>query len=87
MTAPVKWLTSNQGKASEACSASLTRISSPYTKIKHTKYDIAPIVLIIAILLFISLVVYLILRVVKVEPKISRELLGKERVVYYECTK
>ena len=64
-----------------------TRISSPYTKIKHTKYDIAPIVLIIAILLFISLVVYLILRVVKVEPKISRELLGKERVVYYECTK
>ena len=61
------------------------RISSPYTKIKHTKYDIAPIVLIVTILLFISLIVYLILKVVTQEPKVSHELLGKG--VYYELTK
>ena len=60
------------------------RISSPYTKIKHTKYDLAPIVLVITILLFISLIVYLILRVVTTEPKVSKELQGKG--VYYELT-
>ena len=60
------------------------RISSPYTKIKHSKYDVAPIVLIITVLLFISLIVYLILKVVTEEPKISKELLGKG--VYYEFT-
>ena len=63
-----------------------SRISSPYTKIKHTRYDIAPIVLIVAILLFISLIVYLVLRVVTEEPKISKELLGREGVLY-ECIK
>ena len=61
-----------------------TRVSSPYTKIKHSKYDVAPIVLIVAILLFISLIVYLILKVVTQEPKVSKELLGKG--VYYELT-
>ena len=60
------------------------RISSPYTKIKHTRYDAAPIVLIVAVLLFISLIVYLILKMVTEEPKVSKELLGKEGV-YYEC--
>lgn len=60
------------------------RISSPYTKIKHTRYDIAPIVLIVAILLFISLIVYLVLKAVTIEPKVSKELLGKEGVKY-EC--
>ncbi len=60
-------------------------ISSPYTKIKHTRYDIAPIVLLVAILLFISLIVYLILRIVKVEPTVTNELLGKDFI--YECTK
>ena len=60
------------------------RISSPYTKIKHTKYDLAPIVLIVTILLFISLLVYLVLKIVTEEPKISKELLGKG--VYYELT-
>ena len=59
-------------------------ISSPYTKIKHTKYDLAPIVLLVAILLFISLIVYLILKVVTEEPKLSHELMG--RGVYYELT-
>lgn len=57
-------------------------ISSPYTKIKHTRYDIAPIVLLVAILLFISLVVFLILRIAREEPKISHELLGRREVVY-----
>ena len=59
-------------------------ISSPYTKIKHTRYDVAPIVLLIAILFFISLIVYLILKVVKTEPVITNELLGG---ITYECTK
>lgn len=62
------------------------RISSPYTKIKHTRYDIAPIVLIVAILLFISLIVYLVLKTITVEPKVSKELLGREGVTY-ECIK
>ncbi len=62
-----------------------THISSPYTKIKHTRYDIAPIVLLVAILLFISLIVYLILRIVRVEPTITNELLGRNN--YYEFTK
>ena len=61
-----------------------TRVASPYTKIKHSKYDVAPIVLIVAILLFISLIVYLVLKVVTKEPQISKELLGKG--VYYELT-
>ena len=60
------------------------RVSSPYTKIKHSKYDVAPIVLMVAILLFISLIVYLILKIATQEPKITKELLGKE--VYYELT-
>ena len=52
----------------------VTRIASPYTKIKHTRYDLAPIVLLIAFLLFISLVVYIILKVSHDEPKITHEL-------------
>ena len=60
-------------------------VSSPYTKIKHTRYDVAPIVLLIAILLFISFIVYLILRIVRVEPTVTNELLGRN--YYYECTK
>ncbi len=63
------------------------RVVSPYTKIKHTKYDMAPIVLLIAILLFISLVVYIVLRVVKSEDKISKELQETGGVVIYELTK
>lgn len=63
------------------------RISSPYTKIKHTRYDLAPIVLIVAILLFISLIVYIVLRVVSTEPKISKELYSIKGEVVYEFTK
>ena len=54
------------------------RVQSPYTKIKHTRYDIAPIVLLVAILLFISLVVFLILKIAREEPKMSHELKGVE---------
>ena len=60
-------------------------ISSPYTKIKHSRYDIAPIVLLVAILLFISLIVYLVLKIVKDDKVVSHELLGKE--VMYEYIK
>lgn len=60
------------------------RVTSPYTKIKHTRYDIAPIVLLVSVLLFISLVVYLVLKVATKEPTVSKELLGGE--VVYELT-
>ena len=62
------------------------RIASPYTKIKHTRYDFAPIVLLVAILLFISLIVYIILKVSHDDPKMTYELLIERRVVY-EFTK
>ena len=62
------------------------RIGSPYTKIKHTRYDLAPIVLLIAVLLFISLIVYIILKVSHDDPKMTYELLIERRVVY-ELTK
>ena len=63
------------------------RISSPYTKIKHTRYDLAPIVLIVAVLLFISLIVYVVLKVVADEPKVSKELLSVKGEIVYEFTK
>ena len=62
------------------------RIASPYTKIKHTRYDFAPIVLLVAILLFISLIVYIILKVSHDDSKMTYELLIERRVVY-EFTK
>lgn len=74
----------NAKNSEKAKSEDVVHISSPYTKIKHTKYDLAPVVLIVAILLFISLVVYLILRIAKEEPKVSNELL--EKGVVYELT-
>ena len=64
----------------------VVHIASPYTKIKHTRYDLAPIVLLIAILLFISLVVYIILKVTRDDSKMTYELLIERRVVY-EFTK
>lgn len=64
----------------------IMRIASPYTKIKHTRYDFAPIVLLVAILLFISLIVYIILKVSHDDPKMTYELLIERRVVY-EFTK
>ena len=60
-------------------------ISSPYTKIKHTRYDFAPIVLLITVLLLISLIVYLVLKIATEEPKISKEL-SNMKGDYYELT-
>lgn len=57
------------------------RISSPYTKIKHTRYDLAPIVLVITVLLLISLIIYIVLKIAKDEPKIAHELLKVEEVM------
>lgn len=74
-------------KAKTAQEEKTNRISSPYTKIKHTRYDLAPIVLIVAVLLFISLIVYVVLKVVADEPKISKELLSVKGEVVYEFTK
>ncbi len=50
------------------------RVSSPYTKISKTRYDFAPIVLLVVLLVFISLVVYLILAHVKKDSDVKREL-------------
>lgn len=65
-------------KKAKVESEKTNRISSPYTKIKHTRYDFAPIILIITILLLISLVVYIVLKVIQDEPKVSKELLVLE---------
>ena len=59
------------------------KVSSPYTKVGKTRYDFAPIVLMVVILVFISLVVYLVLMFLKKdEDVVNRELLGNE--VRYE---
>ena len=50
------------------------KVSSPYTKINKTRYDFAPIVLLIVLLVFISLVVYLVLAYVKKDDDVKREL-------------
>lgn len=74
-------------KKAKTSEEKVNRVSSPYTKIKHTRYDLAPIVLIIAILLFISLIVYVVLKLIAGEPTISKELSFIEREVSYEFTK
>ncbi len=50
------------------------RVSSPYTKIKMTRHDMAPVVLVIVVLLLIALVVYLVLKNVEPKESIVREL-------------
>ena len=62
------------------------KVSSPYTKLGKTRYDFAPIVLLIVLLVFISLVVYLILSFFKKDDQEVAVLSGKE-VVCYEFTK
>ena len=61
------------------------KVSSPYTKIGKSRYDFAPIVLLVVILIFISLVVYLILSRIKSDDNINHELKGMEAI--YELTK
>ena len=60
------------------------KVSSPSTKIGKSRYDFAPIVLLVVILIFISLVVYLILSRIKSDDNINHELKGMEAI--YELT-
>lgn len=62
------------------------KVSSPYTKIAKTRYDFAPIVLLVVLLVFISLVVYLLLSFFKKGDEDAKVLKGSE-VVCYEFTK
>lgn len=57
------------------------RVSSPYTKIGKSRYDFAPIVLLVVMLIFISLVVYLLLEQIKSDDDLNHELKGME-VIY-----
>lgn len=57
------------------------KIRSPYTKIKQNKYDIAPIVLTITIILFVSLLVYLALKIIDNNNSRNTELLRDIKVV------
>ena len=52
------------------------KVSSPYTKIGKSRYDFAPIVLLVVFLVFISLVVYLILAHLRNDDNVTRELKG-----------
>ncbi len=54
------------------------KVSSPYTKISKTRYDFAPIVLLIVFLIFISLIVYLLLSFLKNDTEVTRELMGMD---------
>ena len=63
------------------------KVSSPYTKIGKTRYDFAPIVLVVVLLMFISLVVYLVLSVVKNRNDDTVAYLERKEVINYEFTK
>ena len=60
------------------------RVSSPYTKIKVNKYEVAPVVFGVIAVLLIALVLYIVLRVVKKDSDDSRELKVVEDI--YELT-
>ena len=62
------------------------KVSSPYTKVGKTRYDVAPIVLLIVLLVFISLVVYLFLSFVKKDDN-TITYLDRKEVISYEFTK
>ena len=62
------------------------KVSSPYTKVGKTRYDVAPIVLLIVLLVFISLVVYLFLSFVKKDDN-TVTYLDRREVISYEFTK
>ncbi len=63
------------------------KVSSPYTKVGKTKHDVAPIVLLIVLLMFISLIVYLVLSFLKKnDDEVVTYLMGKE-VISYELAK
>lgn len=62
------------------------KVSSPYTKAGKTRYDVAPVVLLIVLLLFISLIVYLVLSFLKKDEDVIVHL-RKEEVISYELAK
>lgn len=57
------------------------KIRSPYTKIKQNKYDIAPIILSIMIILFVSLLVYLTLKIITSNNNRNTELARSTKIV------
>ena len=60
------------------------RVSSPYTKIKVNKYEVAPVVFGVIAILLIALILYIVLKVVKNNSDDSRELMVVEDI--YELT-
>ena len=58
------------------------KISSPYTNIKPSRYNYAPIVLMMVVLVFISLIVYICLSFIRKDETPNRELLGNTEVIY-----
>lgn len=58
------------------------KISSPYTNIRPSRYNFAPIVLMMVVLVFISLVVYLALSFIRKDEAPSKELLNRMEVSY-----
>lgn len=58
------------------------KISSPYTNIRPSRYNFAPIVLMMVVLVFISLVVYLALSFIRKDEMPNKELLNKMEVIY-----
>ncbi len=60
------------------------RVSSPYTRIKINKHEVAPVFLAIVVLLLIAVVVYVVLKNVRGEKSINRELTIMEGI--YELT-
>ncbi len=63
------------------------KVSSPYTKVGKTRYDFAPIVLIIVLLMFISLIVYLVLSYLKKKDDDVISYFNKGEIISYELTK
>lgn len=62
--------------------ANKKKISSPYTNIKPSRYNLAPIALTLVILVFISLIVYIGLTFIRKDKVIDRELLNNMEVLY-----
>jgi len=58
------------------------KISSPYTNIRPSRYNFAPIVLMMVVLVFISLIVYLALTFIRKDEAPNKELLNKMEVIY-----
>ena len=58
------------------------KVSSPYTNIRPSRYNYAPLVLSMVVLVFISLVVYIGLMFIRKDKEVNRELLSNMEVFY-----